>query len=286
MSNDSLQKFLFDETDIRGAFVTLTQSFAESTKNKAYSKAQETLMGQFSAANILMTGNLKFEGALILQARGSGPVSLVMTECDENLRFRGVIEAEHDLLDIPFADVFSAATLAITVEPKQGQRYQGIVPLEDDTLAVCLQSYFDQSEQLPTWFRFAEEKGVVKGLMLQALPEQLCQDEEKRQEDWRRLTHLASTLSIAEMTALDNETLLHRLYHEEQVRIFTEEPVQYFCSCSRERMERALLSVAEDQLRQILAEDGGIKTDCHFCQTQYVFNEADILSLLKGKASH
>ncbi len=283
---DSLQKFLFDETDIRGAFVTLNQSFLALIKNKGYSEAQKVLIGQFAAANILMTGNLKFDGALILQARGAGPVSLVMTECDEKLRFRGVVEASHDLHEIPFSDVFSAATLAITVEPKQGQRYQGIVPLEADSLSSCLQNYFEQSEQLPTWFRFAEEKGVVKGMMLQALPAQLCLDEDQRNEDWARLTHLASTLSMSEMTALDNETLLHRLYHEEQVRIFSEEPAQYFCSCSRERMERALLSVAEDQLRQILAEDGAIKTDCHFCQTQYAFNEADISSLLTGKSSH
>ncbi len=283
---DSLQKFLFDETDIRGAFVTLNQSFLALIKNKDYSEAQKGLIGQFAAANILMTGNLKFDGALILQARGTGPVSLVMTECDEKLRFRGVVEASHDLHEIPFSDVFSAATLAITVEPKQGQRYQGIVPLEADSLSSCLQNYFEQSEQLPTWFRFAEEKGVVKGMMLQALPAQLCLDEDQRNEDWARLTHLASTLSVSEMTDLDNETLLHRLYHEEQVRIFSEEPAQYFCSCSRERMERALLSVAEDQLRQILAEDGAIKTDCHFCQTQYAFNEADISSLLTGKSSH
>ncbi len=283
---DSLQKFLFDETDIRGAFVTLNQSFLALIKNKDYSEAQKVLIGQFAAANILMTGNLKFDGALILQARGAGPVSLVMTECDEKLRFRGVVEASHDLHEIPFSDVFSAATLAITVEPKQGQRYQGIVPLEADSLSSCLQNYFEQSEQLPTWFRFAEEKGVVKGMMLQALPAQLCLDEDQRNEDWLRLTHLASTLSVSEMTDLDNETLLHRLYHEEQVRIFSEEPAQYFCSCSHERMERALLSVAEDQLRQILAEDGAIKTDCHFCQTQYAFNEADISSLLTGKSSH
>ncbi len=283
---DSLQKFLFDETDIRGAFVTLNQSFLALIKNKGYSEAQKVLIGQFAAANILMTGNLKFDGALILQARGAGPVSLVMTECDEKLRFRGVVEASHDLHEIPFSDVFSAATLAITVEPKQGQRYQGIVPLEADSLSSCLQNYFEQSEQLPTWFRFAEEKGVVKGMMLQALPAQLCLDEDQRNEDWLRLTHLASTLSVSEMTDLDNETLLHRLYHEEKVRIFNQEPTQYFCSCSRERMERALLSVAEDQLRQILAEDGAIKTDCHFCQTQYAFNEADISSLLTGKSSH
>lgn len=286
MSQDALQKFLFDDTDIRGAIVTLNTEFAAMMQGKNYSLAQQSLMAQFAAANILMTGNLKFEGALILQARGTGPVSLVMNECDEKLNFRGIIQSTHDLIDIDFKDVFSDATLAMTVEPKQGARYQGIVPLEKDSLAACLQDYFGQSEQLPSWFRFVEHEGIVRGIMLQALPAQLCLDAQKREEDWTRLCHFASTLSVHEMTTLDNETLLHRLYHEETVRIFTPESVKYHCSCSKERMERALLSMPEDQLLQILAEDKQIKTDCHFCQAEYAFDEADVLQLLQGGSSH
>lgn len=286
MLSDSLQKFLFDETDIRGAIVTLNNSFEGLIAGKAYSSAQKKLLAEFSAANILMTGNLKFEGSLILQARGQGPVSLVMSECNEQLDFRSIIDASHDLVDIPFADVFSDATLAITVEPKQGQRYQGIVPLEKQSLAASLEDYFKQSEQLPTWFRFSEQEGIVRGIMLQVLPAQLCLDAEKRNEDWTRLCHLASTLSMDEMASLDNETLLHRLYHEETVRIFEPQSSRFHCSCSKERLERALLSLGEDQLREILLEDGEIKTNCHFCQKEYQFDEKDVLQLVQSKASH
>ena len=286
MLSDSLQKFLFDETDIRGAIVTLNQSFSDLLANKKYSPAQQDIMAQFSAANILMTGNLKFEGSLILQARGQGPVALVMSECDEKLYYRGIIDASHDLQDIPFTDVFSDATLAITVEPKQGQRYQGIVPLEKDGLADCLADYFKQSEQLPTWFKFSQQNGVVRGIMLQVLPSQLSEDSEQREEDWVRLCHLASTLSADEMATLDNETLLHRLYHEETVRIFDPQESQFYCTCSKERLERALLSLGEEQLREILAEDGEIKTNCHFCQAEYQFDEAAVLQLIQGKSSH
>ncbi|NRB37838.1 MAG: Hsp33 family molecular chaperone HslO [Pseudomonadales bacterium] len=286
MLSDSLQKFLFDETDIRGAIVTLNKSFADLIDDQGYSSAQLQLIAEFSAANILMTGNLKFEGSLILQARGTGPVSLVTTECDEQLNFRGLIDASHDLVDIPFTDVFTDATLAITVEPKQGHRYQGIVSLAENDLAACLQAYFQQSEQLPTWFRFSESDGVVRGIMLQALPAQLCMDKDKREEDWTRICHFASTLSAQEMASLDNETLLHRLYHEEVVRIFDPQACRFHCSCSKERLERALLSMGEPQLREILAEDGEIKTNCHFCQTEYLFNEDDIRQLIQGKSSH
>ena len=286
MLSDSLQKFLFDDTDIRGAIVTLGTSFEALIADKNYSSAQQALMAEFAAANILMTGNLKFEGSLILQARGAGPVSMVMMECDDQLDFRGIIDASHDLVDIPFDDVFSDATLAITVEPKQGQRYQGIVPLEKHNLAACLEDYFKQSEQLPTWFRFSEQDGVVRGIMLQVLPAQLCLDSDTREEDWTRLCHLASTLSADEMATLDNETLLHRLYHEETVRLFEPESSRFHCSCSKERLERALLSLGAQELREILAEDGEIKTHCHFCETQYQFLEAEVMQLIQGKASH
>lgn len=290
MSSDNLQTFLFDNTDIRGGIVTLDKSFAELLAGQPYSVNQQQLMAEFAAANILITSHLKFEGMLSLQARGQGPVSLLMTECNEQFDYRATLQADEDLKGLIFSQLFTEATLAITVEPKQGQRYQGIVPLTGASLAACLEDYFQQSEQLPTWFRFSEHNGKVRGIMLQALPAQVCTDEEQRKEDWIRIKHLASTLTTVEMSDLDNDELLHRLYHEETVRLFEPKSVRYFCSCSAERMERALLSLGESQLREIIEEDGIVKTQCHFCQSEYHFNEEEIKQLLNGStvtgASH
>lgn len=280
MATDSLQTFLFENTDIRGAIVVLEHSFGEMLQQQGYDPLREQLLGQFVAANILLTSHLKFDGLLSLQARSEGVVPLVMSECTHELNFRGIVSGESTLESSSLRDILANGTLAITIQPKHGQRYQGVVPLQADTLAQCLQVYFAQSEQLPTWFMLTEANGRVCGLMLQAMPAQLCMDEEQREEDWNRITHLASTLTVEEMTRLDNEALLYRLYHEEQVRLFEPQPVRFHCSCSRERTERALLNLGINELQQILEDEGEISTQCQFCHKTYHFTKEDVQQLI------
>lgn len=279
---DHLQTFLFENTDIRGAIVTLDESFTEMVAQQSYDDARKRLMGQFVAASILLTSNLKFDGMMTLQARAAGAISLVMSECDSDLNYRGIVDGQGDIASDKLAEILRDGTLAITIDPAQGQRYQGIVPLESDTLEGCLQDYFMRSEQLPSWFRFAEINNRVVGVMLQALPAQICKDVDQRQEDWNRITHLASTLTAEEMTTLDNEELLFRLYHEEQVRLFESKPAQFKCNCSRERTERALLSLGAEELKSALEEQGQIETQCHFCNKTFLFNRSEIMHLLQA----
>ncbi|CAA0080697.1 33 kDa chaperonin [BD1-7 clade bacterium] len=281
MAKDTLQTFSFDNTDIRGAIVTLDTSFAKLVDGSHYNAEQHQLLGQFCAANLLLTSHLKLDGLLSIQARGNGPVDLIVSEATHDLTFRGLLAGEvdeqHDLLAL-----LGDATLVISVEPENGQRYQGIVPLDHSDLAGCLQSYFQQSEQLPSWFAFNVTEEHVRGVMLQALPADRCADLQQRAEDWQRITHLASTLSDQEMQDLDNETLLYRLYHEEQLRLYDAKPVDFRCSCSRERMERGLLSLGETELNDILNEQEAIETDCHFCYQRYAFTAADVRALISG----
>lgn len=286
MSQDSLQTFLFEDTDIRGAIITLEQSFRDMVNGHDYSPGQQRLLAQFVAANLLLTSHIKFDGLLSLQARGEQGVSLIMAECTQDLAFRGIVRGTPAINPDAFKALFTNGTFAITIQPERGSPYQGIVELGQATLADSLAAYFDQSEQIPSWFYFAEQGGRVTGLMLQALPANRCHDPEQRQEDWQRIVHLASTISDREALELPTEQLLHRLYHEERVRLFDPRPVHFHCHCSRERMERALISLGRDELMEMLDEDGQIETRCHFCNQRYLFPRAEMLHLLQGSADN
>ncbi len=287
--SDQLLGFMFEETDIRGAVVELDQSFLNLVNNHDYPDAYKALMSQFVAANVLLTSKLKFEGSISLQARGvSKQISLALSECSDSLGFRGILRGEFgtDNGVLPcFSELFLGGALALTVEPAHGQRYQGVVPLEKEDLAGCLQDYFERSEQIPSWFYFVPNANSVRGIMLQALPTQICESAEQREEDWRRIVHLASTIKPLEMLNLASEDILYRLFHEESVRIFEPKTVTYECSCSRERMERALIGLGRDELEDILAEQGKLATQCEFCMTDYVFEASDIHQLIRAGKS-
>lgn len=284
MSNH-LQSFLFDNTDIRGAIVQLDDSFAQLIQEQNYGEGQKQLLAEFAVANLLMSSHIKFDGLLSLQARGNNRLELVLAECTNELHFRGIIRSDADIDGQDFQQLFDGGALAITIEPTDGQRYQGVVPLEENSLSACLAQYFQQSEQIRTWFFLAYQQGKVAGLMLQALP---CSqpDREQYEEDWLRITHLASTLTPDELIDLPPEQVLYRLFHEEQVRIFEPRTAKFQCSCSKERIERALISLGKDELMDILQEEGNVSTQCHFCNQEYRFERSEILQLLQSGSTH
>lgn len=282
--SDLIQHFLFQDTDIRGALARLDSSYKQVLGNTDYSAEQNKLLADFAVASVLLASQLKFAGSISLQARSESG-ALVVAQCDDKLNYRAVVEGEAESWE--FAKVFEKGILALTLEPEKGQRYQGMVPLEKSNLAGCLSDYFLQSEQLPSWFYFYCENDTVAGFMLQALPAQICKDVEQREEDWQRVQYLADTLQPQELLHLEFESILYRLYHEETVRVFDANAVRFYCPCSTEKMERALLQIGENELRDIVKEQGKIETQCHFCHRKYVFKEAEVELLLQGKsASH
>lgn len=286
MLSDCLQTFLFENTDIRGAIVSLEQSLHEMFVAQTYEPAKKQLLAEFAAASILLSSHIKFQGRLSLQARGGKALELIMAECTDKLDYRGVVQSDNSIANLSFAEVLAEGTLAITISPENGQQYQGIVPLQAATLAECLGQYFYQSEQLPTWFYFAQtqtdKQHKITAIMLQAMPAQICIDNQQRDEDWTRLVHFASTLKLEEAATLSHQELLYRLYHEESLRLFEAKPAHYHCNCSRERMERGLLSLGNDELRKLAAEQNITNTQCHFCHAQYDFTQEDIMQLIQG----
>lgn len=273
MSNsDQIQRVLFDELDIRGVLVGLETSYQQALEKHNYPKVIRRVLGEMMAAASVLAANLKFEGRLILQAQGEGDVTLLMAECNHNQELRAIARFEGELPEeARFIDLLEKGRMAITIDPLKGQRYQGVVPLEGDTLGQCLEAYFGQSEQLPTQMHFCADDERAAGFLLQVLPA-----EGTAEEDWGRISHLASTLKDDELLELDNQTLLYRLFHEENCRLFEADTIQFRCDCSRERSLNTLKFMTKEELQGILDEQGNIDVACQFCNEQYHFDQADL----------
>jgi molecular chaperone Hsp33 len=277
INQDTFQKFLFEELQIRGEWVRLGDSFQEATRNVAYPKEILSLLGQTIAASVLLTGTLKFAGKLAIHARGEGPVSLLMAETDHEKQFKGLATWDGDIApDLPLKDYLGNAQLAITIDPERGNQYQGIVPLERESLSDCLVQYFEMSEQLDTHLLLGADEQGCYGLMLQKLPGYREIDD---QDAWSRVVQLASTLSPEELLTTDNETLLMRLFHEEVVISYPPEMVKFRCACSRERTAASIQSLGKDQALDILEHDKKIVVDCQFCAARYTFDRHEVQSL-------
>lgn len=287
-SDDQIKHFIFDNTDIRGEIVTLSESYSKVAEHNPLPASVQQLLGQFLAAASLMSGILKFDGILTLQAKGKGPLSLIMAECTHHKNFRGIaqIAPGADINTLTEADIRSLlgdGILTITIDPDKGERYQGIVPLESDSLAGCLEHYFQQSEQLSTRFWFAADNERCTGLLLQALPRQITASEEQYRENWETACHLTDTVKSTELLELEHDSILYRLYNEYEIRLFEPAPVQFACSCSKERSGWALTSLGKEEAHRLLAEQETITIDCQFCNKCYQFDAKDVTDLFGDK---
>ncbi|WP_416137673.1 Hsp33 family molecular chaperone HslO [Halomonas sp. HK25] len=284
---DQIQRFLFDNTNVRGELVTLERAYAEVLDRHAYPSVVNRLLGELLAAVALLTDTVKLDGTLSIEVRGKGSLALLMAESNPGGELRAIARLAEDAPvpadDASFLELLGEGQIMITLDPREGQRYQGIVALDHDSLAGCLAAYFVQSEQLPTHLWLAADGHRAGGLLLQRMP-----DESQNQDldAWDRSVLLADTVKDEELLALGPEALLQRLYHQEPVRVFDPKPLRFGCTCSRERIASALLTLGQAELRQVLAEHGSIDTQCHFCHTRYHFDEADVEALLaEGDAS-
>ncbi|AEF56048.1 Hsp33 family molecular chaperone HslO [Marinomonas posidonica] len=285
LSVNEIQRFSFDHTNVRGERVLLNSAYQEIIQRKEYPLPLEKLLGEFVAAIALLRDIIKIDGVLSMQAKGNGFLSTLMTECDEFQNLRGIVQWDEEQTvpdTLSLKELLAGGYLVITIQPRNGQRYQGIVEVVGDTLAECLEQYFLQSEQLPSRVWLAANGSQCGGLFLQRLPQEQAKAGDK--DAWDRFTHLASTVSEDELLGLETETLLHRLYHEEEVRMYDSKQMQFGCSCSRQRMLDAVMSLGTEEIRQLLIEQSVIKVDCQFCAEQYEFKETDLVDMLGDQA--
>lgn len=277
--SDQLLRFIFDGTDVRGEWVQLERSYQDALINHHYPPAVRKLVGEFLAAASLLGATLKFEGTIALQARSEdGEIPLIVAEASSDFSLRAIVHGAEHAASAEFKRLLgNKATLAITIDPINGKRYQGIVPLEGDSLARCLEDYFHRSEQLPTRVWLAADAQRAAGLFLQELPSRL--DFTERSQQWQHLSMLAETVEVAELLELSGDVLLYRLFHQEQLRLLQRDALRFRCSCSRERTENMLRSLGRDELEDILRERGSIEANCEFCNQLYRFEAGDVANL-------
>ncbi|KQB02909.1 molecular chaperone Hsp33 [Vibrio metoecus] len=279
MANNMLHRYLFEDLSVRGELVQLDDTYQHMISSQEYPAAVKHLIGELLVATSLLTATLKFEGSITLQLQGDGPVSLVVINGDNNQQVRGVARWQGDIADnANLHDMLGKGHLVITIEPKQGERYQGVVGLEGETLADVLEGYFLRSEQLKTrlWIRVGEhaDKACAAGMLLQIVP-----DGKGSADDFEHLEQLTDTIKNEELFALPAEELLYRLYNQEKVQLFAPHPVSFRCGCSRERSAAAIMTVARDEINDILAQEGAVALHCDYCGTTYSFDAAQVAEL-------
>lgn len=286
--SDQLQRFVFDNTDVRGEIATLGDTYTQVLDRNTYPQPVARRLGELLAAASLLTATLKLDGIMGIEVRGDGPVSLLMVESnpgadDVAQRLRGIARFDEAAVlneEASLTDLMGNGQIVITLDPREGQRYQGIVALTADTLAGCLEHYFQQSEQLPTRLWLAADGSTqASGLLLQQLPQE---QHTKDKDAWSRLCMLADTVKHDELLGVAPVELLFRLFNEEQTRVFEPASVTFGCTCSHERFAQALLGLGATELRDVLEEQSQIDTQCHFCNTQYHFSAAEIESLIES----
>lgn len=273
---DQIQRFVLDDTPIRGQLISLDDSWRTMRKQSEPQGFAQTLFAQALTATALLASTLKIDGKITLQIRGDGPLPLLVAEATSQNTLRGLIRQHADIeAGQPLTKIFGSERLIITIDSGKGKPHQGIVPLQGDDLSIALQTYFDHSEQLPTRFWFASDDNHARGMLLQRMP-----GETHDEDAWERAIQLASTIENDELLSLEPAALLHRLYHQEKTRVFEAEDLGFACSCSRERTANMLLTLGADELNSILAEQDAIEINCEFCNQDYRFDAVDVGQLL------
>ena len=277
---DILQRFLFENAPIRGELVHLDVTWQAILERHDYPPVLRDLLGELAAAAALLAATLKLEGALVLQIQGNGPLKLLVVECSGKLQMRATAKWTDELTSGDLVQLVGDGRFVITLDPKDGkQSYQGIVPLEGNSVAEMLQNYMIRSEQLDTRLWLAADDKRATGMLLQILPAQSDQAEHPDTDAWPRATQLADTLKREELLALPAAEIIHRLYHEEYMRLFEPQPVVFHCSCSRQSVGNMLKMLGRAEVDSILEERGSIEIHCEFCNQRYEFDSVDAAQL-------
>ncbi|HHZ68904.1 MAG TPA: Hsp33 family molecular chaperone HslO [Methylococcaceae bacterium] len=272
---DTLRRFIFEQAGVRGEWLKLTDSWQAVSDNHAYPPVVKEQLGHAVAAATLLAATIKFNGALVLQAQGEGSLKAIVAQCTHDRCIRGLARYREPVVAGGLSQLYGSGRLVLTIETERKKPYQGIVSLDGENLAQALENYYQQSEQLPTRLWLFANETTVSGLFLQALPAASGFG-----SDWERIVMLADTIRAEELLDLSCEAVLHRLFHEETLRLFKAEPIQFKCSCSNGKIERTLKSLGRASLEEILEERDAITVDCEFCNQQYHFDRVDIELLL------
>lgn len=273
-----VRSFLFEQLDIRGAWVQLGPAWREMIAGRDYPEPVVELLGQLAGVATLITANLKQAGRLTFQLRGEGAVSLLVMDCDEQLRLRGMARSAPELSAGSLPALLGDGALTLTLDTAgMRQPYQSHVPLQGDSVAAVFEHYLTQSEQTPTRLWLAANHETAAGLFLQALPGA----DERDADGWNRVQILAGTVRAEELLGLGSIKLIDRLFPEEDVRVYDPRPVSYYCPYDPAKIYSMLRSVGQTACESILAEHGEIRVHDDVCNHEYVLDAAAVAALFK-----
>lgn len=277
---DSLQRFLFEHYDIRGEIVHLNAAWHEILVRHEYPDVIQKVLGEMVAATVLLSATLKFNGSLIMQLQSDGPLTLAIIEATSDRTIRGVAEWNDESSDLQYDRILGDGILAVTIDSDDGDRYQGIVDLESGSIATALENYMLRSQQLETRLWLASDKSQSVGMLLQRMPSsQSSVEMDQTVQDldaWNRITQLANTIEESELKLLPFSEVIHRLFHEEDVRVFEAEPVSFRCSCTRDKVRDMLKMLGYDEVKSVLETEGKVGVNCQFCNHYYGFDQVDV----------
>lgn len=289
MTADTLQKFMFEAAPVRGELVEISATWQHIQAKREYPQEVKKILGEMLAAAALLSANLKFNGSIVMQIHGDGPLRLLVIECDSELHMRATAKLAPDATIVAGSSLqqllneHGNGRFVITLDPKEkfpGQQpYQGIVPLDGDSIAVVIENYMLRSEQLDTKLWLAADNKVSRGLLLQKLPKESGIPSSSEVETWDHVVMLASTVREEELLNTEIGTMLRRLFWEETIRIFEPRHPQFQCSCNREKVANMLKMLGRDEINSALAELGELSIDCDFCGQHYSFDKVDCTQL-------
>ncbi|STX27599.1 heat shock protein 33 [Legionella beliardensis] len=278
---DTLQRFMFEHASIRGEIAHLDQTYITIINQRAYPPMVKNLLGEALVSCLLMMGSVKFKGELSLQFQGDKRLPLLLVQCDHQRHLRAFAKFQPDLTTEEYAGAFLEGKMVLTISPhSHTQSYQSVLPIQSTSMAENLMHYYAQSEQIPSRIWLAGDDTKVAGMLLQLMP---GQDTQQREQFWEYAVHIGETISENELLNLDNETLLYRLYHETDLRVFDSEPVSFQCRCTPEKMKQVLTILGEKDIKELLAEKGHVEVTCDFCNQHYAFDPIDITMLFHKK---
>ena len=277
MHTDYVQRFLFEDLDIRGRLVCLTGAWQRMLDGRDYPEDIAALLGHTTALNVLLGANQKGSGRVTLQVQGSGPVKLLVADCTAELRIRGMASFEKDVEKFTSErNLLGDGRLSVTLEDvRSGQFYQSLVPLEGETLAEVFEHYLSQSEQTTAFLRLRADGGALCGLLLEKLPQADARDP----DGWNRVTHLASTLTLDETRDVQPYDLLTRVFPEELMRVFRLYAVEYHCPYDESKVKEMLRGLGREEVEAILAEQGEVVIRNEMCNHEYRFDARAIAEL-------
>lgn len=282
---DTLQRFMFEHANIRGEIAHLNETYQAIIQQHPYPPMVKQLLGQALVSVILLTGSIKFEGNISLQFQGDERLPLLLVQCNHLLDVRGYAKYCKEDETVDYHAAFLTGKMMLTIaQDNQTQPYRSVVPIVSGHMSDNLMHYFAQSEQISSRVWLAANDEQASGMLLQLMPSQDTQPDgqtQQREEFWEYAVQIGQTITEHELLTLDNETLLHRLYHETQLRLYPARALRFQCRCNEERVKQALLVLGEKEVQALSQEKKVIDIRCDFCNKNFTFDAIDVAMLFR-----